>query len=216
MVERRNFDKNWQQSWQQNHHLNNAWSRMKTWRILTAKLLFKHGNNPDNLDILDNPDNKTIVQTRRLVFTWSSASSSWVLVWNLLKSFWNNHYSERSTFEVIIIKKNFWIIVINKVLLRSQLVHTCPKENGHRCLKSGWKQVGGTWSAVAARPTRPPILYISLYVMVSIRYIVCKNIYIYNNILVDPHVRQYTILFHSCREYIVSGIFFQSFLWLLR
>ena len=149
MVERRNFDKNWQQSWQQNHHLNNAWSRMKTWRILTAKLLFKHGNNPDNLDILDNPDNKTIVQTRRLVFTWSSASSSWVLVWNLLKSFWNYHHSERSTFEIIIIKK---------VILRSQLFPTCPKENGHRCLKSGWKQVGGTWSAVAAPPTRPPIL----------------------------------------------------------
>ena len=124
-----------------------TWSRMIKWTILTTKLLFKHG----------------------MVFTWSSASSSWVLVWNLLKSFWNYHHSERSTFEIIIIKK---------VILRSQLFPTCPKENGHRCLKSGWKQVGGTWSAVAAPPTRPPILYISLYEMVSIWYIICKK-YIY-------------------------------------
>ena len=81
------------QSWQQNCSSNMAstWSRMIKWKILTTKLLFKHG----------------------MVFTWSSASSSWVLVWNLLKSFWNYHYSERSTFEIIIIQR--------EVLLKSSL-----------------------------------------------------------------------------------------------
>ena len=178
---------------------------MITWKILTTKLFFKHGINMEQNDKMNNLDNKTIVQTWdgiHLVVGLQLLSSCLEPVEKCLKLslfrekyFWNHHYK--------------------KVILRSQLFPTCPKENGHRCLKSGWKQVGGTWSAVAARPTRPPILYISLYVMVSIRYIVCKNIYIYNNILVDPHVRQYTILFHSCREYKVSGIFFQSLLWLL-
>ena len=153
MVERWHFDKNWQQSWQQNH-LN----------AKPSKQCMEQNNDMNNLD------NKTILQNMasgiHLVVGLQLLSSCLEPVEKFLrlslfreKYFWNHHYK--------------------KVILRSQLFPTCPKENGHRCLKSGWKQVGGTWSAVAAPPTRPPILYISLYVMVSIWYIICKNIYIY-------------------------------------
>ena len=121
---------------------------MITWKILTTKLFFKHGINMEQNDKMNNLDNKTIVQTWdgiHLVVGLQLLSSCLEPVEKCLKLslfrekyFWNHHYK--------------------KVILRSQLFPTCPKENGHRCLKSGWKQVGGTWSAVAARPTRPPIL----------------------------------------------------------
>ena len=112
-----------EKSWQQNCSSNMAstWSRMIKWKILTTKLLFKHG----------------------MVFTWSSASSSWVLVWNLLKSFWNYHYSERSTFEVIIIKKELLNYRYKKSTFEISIIPHLPKRErpsvSEEWMKTSWR-----------------------------------------------------------------------------
>ena len=78
-----------------------------------------------------------------MVFTWSSASSSCVLVWNLLKSFWNNHYSERSTFEVIIIKKELLNYRYKKSTLEISIIPHLPKRErpsvSEEWMKTSWR-----------------------------------------------------------------------------
>ena len=145
-----------EQSWEQNYYSDMASTRMMTWTIMTAKLLFKHDINKN--DDINKLDNKTIKFKHGIWYSPDRQPPALEFLFGTCwKVFLNYHYLERSIFEIIIIKR---------VLLRSQLLPTCPKENGHRCLKSGWKQVGGTWSAVAAPPTRLPrynIFIIFLY-----------------------------------------------------